>query len=636
MTKNVRLLLLILLDSLVISIVVYLSYLLRFDFDILAEYRLTLPYVITSYLVITLVCFYYFKIYKRVWRYASVNDLLSIAKGAGLASCIFMIFHHLSMYPEVNVPRSIYPITALLTLFSIGTSRIVWRIMGDTYNKLQPHHQRALIIGAGNVGSMVAKELKRSKSEYYPVVFVDDDKNKRNLEVLGIQVAGDRQSIPSLVEQYKIDQIIIAMPSATRLEISNIIEICKKTNRRIKIIPRMNDLINGKITVNSIRDVSVEDLLGREPVKIDLDEIAGFLTDQVILVTGAGGSIGSELCRQISAFHPKQLLLLGKGENSIFEIEMELRKTFPYVPIDPIVADIQDRQRIMDIFSTYKPHVVFHAAAYKHVPMMERHPHEAIKNNALGTRNLAECAHLNHVNKFIMISTDKAVNPTSVMGTTKRIAEMIVQGFDQISHTSFAAVRFGNVLGSRGSVVPIFKKQIEEGGPVTVTHPDMVRYFMTIPEAVQLVIQSCALTEGGEIFVLDMGKPVKISDLAKDLIMLSGLEPNKDVKIEYTGIRPGEKLFEEILSGEEGTQATKHDRIYIGKAREVNYEHVVQMTESLERIESSLTSQDFRRILKMYVPEYNIPQYIADDEEQKINNEAFRASLELVASIETK
>ncbi len=600
--------------------------------------RLFLPYVILSQVLLTISCFFYFKIYKRLWQYASVGDILTIIKSVLIATALFFIFHHYIVkyfIPEIIVPRSTYIISAMITIMIIGGSRFIWRIVRSSYLSIQPHHRRALIVGAGNTGSMVLKELRhKPNSEYYPVAFVDDDPHKYMLEIQGVCVLGNRHDIPSIVEKLKIEDIIIALPSATRDEIIEILEICKKTGVKVNIIPRINDLINGNLSISSIRDVSVEDLLGREPVKLNLNEIASYLFDKVVLVTGAGGSIGSELCRQISSFRPKQLLLLGHGENSIYEIELELRKKFPELLIEPIIADIQDKNRLRQVFSYFNPEVIFHAAAHKHVPLMEKNPMEAIKNNILGTKNVAECAHEFNASRFVMISTDKAVNPTNVMGATKRIAELIIQSLDKISETQFSAVRFGNVLGSRGSVIPIFKKQIKEGGPVTITHPDMVRYFMTIPEAVQLVIQTGALARGGEIFILDMGKPVKIADLAYDLIKLSGLDPNKDIKIVFTGIRPGEKLFEELLTNEEGTSATKHDRIYVGKPSNLSADQFATMMARIDELlkkDGSVTPSEVKLTLRQILPSYSSSESL-----NEATREALSASLEMVATIDRK
>lgn len=638
---KVRNILLVIIDSMIIICSVYVAYLLRFDYNIPKEFLEYLPYVITSLLIISIVFFSLFKVYKRVWRYASIGDLLSIIKGATISIGIYFVAHQYGVYkinPEIVVPRSIYPISLMIIILGIGGSRLIWRMCTDSYTKIQPYHRKALIVGAGSAGMMVVKELKQTHSEYYPVAFIDDDEKKFNLEVLGVPVLGNRRDIPKITQHHNIQDIIIALPSSSKSEIAKILEICKGTGCQIKMIPRMNDLINGKVSVSNIRNVSVEDLLGRDPIQMDIKQISGYFKDKVVLITGAGGSIGSELCRQISMFSPNKLLLLGHGENSIYDIQLELRKAYPQLEMEPVIADIQDRFRLQMIFDQYRPDVVFHAAAHKHVPLMENNPFEAIKNNVFGTRNLAECAHHFKTERFVMISTDKAVNPTSIMGATKKIAELIVQGLDKISQTQFSAVRFGNVLGSRGSVIPIFMKQIKEGGPVTVTHPDMIRYFMTIPEAVQLVIQAGALASGGEVFILDMGKPVKISDLAHDLIRLSGLEPNKDIKIEYTGIRPGEKLFEELLSSEEGTIATKHDRIFVGKPSAVEYEHLQSSLKKLERVIYENRDIDVRGIREEI--RSIVPAYTWWEDEKQLNrevlNKRIQASMEIVASLEHK
>lgn len=611
MSYRQRIILLALVDIIIISIAVILAYLLRFDFKIRLEYFKYIPYVIAMNSLLILLFFARFKVYKRVWQYASIGELITIVKGITLAEGIFFLFHTYiqSNNPGFIVPRSIYIISWLLIVFGIGGSRLLWRIYRDSYLKIQSYHKRALIVGAGDAGALVVKELKHSQdTELYPVAFIDDDPTKQYLEILGLPIVGTREDIPLVVSKYKIDEIIIAIPSAKKSIISDVINICKTTKANIKILPRVTDIVHGKVSLNRIRDVNVEDLLGREPVEVDISEITDYLNNQVVLVTGAGGSIGSELVRQIAPFAPKKLLLLGHGENSIYEIELELRNNYPDLEIATIIADVQDRKRIEYIFKEYKPNVVFHVAAHKHVPLMEENPSEAIKNNVFGTRNVAECADKYGSSHFVMISTDKAVNPTSVMGTTKRIAEMVVQDLNLRSATKFVAVRFGNVLGSRGSVIPVFKEQIKRGGPVTVTHPEMVRYFMTIPEAVQLVIQAGAFAEGGETFILDMGKPVKIDDLARDLIRLSGFEPDKDIDIIYSGIRPGEKLFEEILTAEEGTTATKHDRIYISKPIDISNDRFSTLLGKLEEMiyirEQLPTSVEIKEVLSLIVPSY--------------------------------
>lgn len=629
-------------DAFIITIAVLTAYFIRFDFQVLPFVLaqpgifVLIPYVIGLHVLLNLVSFHWSKLYRRVWQYASIEELISLVKATTIAEIVFYAFHVTvqTKYPDFVVPRSIFILSWALIIFGVGGSRFAWRIFRDKIIKIQPHHRRTLIIGAGDAGVLIAKELKHSlDSSLYPVAFIDDDYTKRKLEIYGLPIVGGRADIPEVVEKYRIEKIVIAIPSASRDEISKIIEICQQTKAQIKILPRVADLVNQKVSINMIREVGVEDLLGRDPIEVDLEGIANYVTKKVVLVTGAGGSIGSELCRQIARFAPKKLLLLGHGENSIYDIEMELKKSFSQLSVETIIADVQDKHRISEVFTTYTPKVVFHAAAHKHVPLMERNPAEALKNNVLGTKNVAQCAHECGVSRFVMISTDKAVNPTSVMGVTKSIAEKYVQGLDKISKTKFVAVRFGNVLGSRGSVIPLFKRQIKDGGPVTVTHPDMVRYFMTIPEAVQLVIEAGAFAEGGEIFILDMGKPVRIVDLARDLIRLSGFEPDVDIKIIYTGIRTGEKLFEEILTSAEGLSATKHDRIFVGQPVDFSWDELLFM---IKKIEQLVTKKEFvsnvaeiKELLKQIVPSY---QVISTTEQQDMAYNLTQANLEIAAS----
>lgn len=637
--KNIRLVSLIAIDVFLVATAIYMSYMLRFDFDIRADFEETIPYVIMIYSPLTIASLYMFKIYKRVWQHASIGDLISIIRGVTLSTLLFIFIHEIVVdyfYQHIVIPRSIYLLSTMTIIVFIGSSRFIWRLFRDNYMKIQPYHKRALIIGADEAGVSIARELKQMNSECYPVAFIDRTVQSKGLEILGVPVVGGYHEIEQSIKEYNVQDIIIALPMASRLEIAEVLELCKSTGCQIKIVPQMKDIIDGKVSVDTIRNVSIEDLLGREPVQVYLGEITNYLSDKVVLVTGAGGSIGSELCRQIAPFSPQKLVLLGHGENSIYQIDMELRKAFPQLIVIPLIADIQDAKVLEKIFEEHRPEVVFHAAAHKHVPMMESNPTAAFKNNVIGTKNLAECSSKNGVERFVMISTDKAVNPTNVMGATKRLAEMLVQSLDKISNTQFSAVRFGNVLGSRGSVIPLFQKQIREGGPVTVTHPEMIRYFMTIPEASQLVIQAGAFAQGGEVFILDMGRPVKIADLARDLIRLSGLEPYKDIEIVYTGIRPGEKLFEEILMKEEGTSATKHDRIFVGKPLEFNYEQIATTISSIEAKlnRGYLTNGEIKKHLCDLVPTYK-PFETSDLDELNVT-EAVRASLEMVTSVESK
>jgi FlaA1/EpsC-like NDP-sugar epimerase len=594
--------LLLSLDLLIVWFSIYTAYYFRFTGSMPEFYLTQMSIMCIISAIIFAMANTYFKLYNRIWEYASVGEIVSIFRAVTTGALLSYAVTWLITGRQV-------PLSAMLriyetTLLLIGGSRFLWRVLRDGYMLRRTRYSNALIVGAGSCGTMIAREMKQNRSlKLYPVAFIDDDVFKQRSRVLGLPIIGGREAIPEAVKRYEVEHIIIAMPSASRKETARIIEICKQTGAKLKIIPEIRNLIEGKTALNKIRDVNIEDLLGRDPVKVDLQGIADYVSGKTVLVTGAGGSIGSELCRQIAAFEPGHLLLLGHGENSIYMIEMELREKFPNLHIQPVIADIQDRPRIESVFQTYRPQVVFHAAAHKHVPLMEANPAEAVKNNIFGTRNVAECAHEYRAETFVLISTDKAVNPTSIMGATKRVAEMIVQSLGAISETKFAAVRFGNVLGSRGSVIPLFQSQIERGGPVTVTHPDMVRYFMTIPEAVQLVIQAGALAEGGEIFVLDMGEPVRISKLAEDLIRLSGYEPHEDIKIEYTGIRPGEKLFEELLIRDDQHISTRHDRIFIEKPLPIDRRMLLASLKRMETLVSE-NGSGLKAALFALVPTY--------------------------------
>lgn len=470
--------------------------------------------------------------------------------------------------------------------------------------------KRVAIFGAGDAGAMIAKEIElHPEMRYKLVAFLDDSDDKKGRKVNGIPVLGGIEDIEDVVDSKNIDEIIIAIPSAKPAIINNIYERCSKTDCKVKILPSMSQLINETISLQKIKDVDIEDLLGREPIMANLEEIAQYLGGKVVLVTGGGGSIGSELCRQIASYEPRKLLMLDNYENNLYDILNELTKKYPELDLVPIIANVREMNRLDEIFAEYKPNIVFHAAAHKHVPLMESHPEEAIKNNVFGTWNVAHCADKHQAERFVLISTDKAVNPTNVMGATKRIAEMIIQSLNEKSKTEFVAVRFGNVLGSNGSVIPLFKKQIEQGGPVTVTHPDITRFFMTIPEAVQLVIQAGSMAQGGEIFVLDMGQPVKIMDLARNLIRLSGFEPNEDIDIEITGLRPGEKLYEELLMNEEGLKATKHNKIFVAKPLHTDYELLKRELEHLSTtIYMTADHQEIKEYVKVLVPTYKVAQ----------------------------
>ncbi|WP_342768754.1 nucleoside-diphosphate sugar epimerase/dehydratase [Sinobaca qinghaiensis] len=520
---------------------------------------------------------YFFKLYKKVWQYASVNELTEIFKAVSFSILIVGIL-------QILVFGALFTRTLILTwmlhILLLGASRFAWRILRDHYmfpneNK---NKKRTLLIGAGSAGRMVVRQItmRGSDSELQPVAFVDDDIKKMNLEILGVPVVGQVKDIEELVQEYEIEHIVIAIPSLQRGEVQKIYQECQKTKIHTQIMPMMEDILNGRVSVSQFREVQIEDLLGRETVELDTSSVSSYVAYKIVMVTGAGGSIGSEICRQVVKFHPNKIILLGHGENSIYDIEMDLRQRELTCEIVTEISDIKDKLKIDAIMKRHQPDVIFHAAAHKHVPLMERNPEEAVKNNVVGTKNVAEVASDNNVKTFVMISSDKAVNPTSVMGATKRVAEMVVQHMDTISETNFVSVRFGNVLGSRGSVVPLFKKQIQQGGPVTVTDPKMTRYFMTIPEASRLVIQAGALARGGEIFVLDMGKPVNITDLAKNVIELSG-HTVEEIGIKYTGMRPGEKMYEELLGDEEVHNEQVYPQIYIGKTLPVDVNLITEL-----------------------------------------------------------
>ncbi|PGY15147.1 nucleoside-diphosphate sugar epimerase/dehydratase [Bacillus sp. AFS031507] len=562
MSFHKRLVSLLVVDSLIVFTSVYICSFLLFSGCVVPTMPLAL--VSTTLLLSHHIFAYKYKLYKSAWEYASVDEMVTVLKAVTFSVITAAIIQYII---GQQVYFRILTTTWMMHLFLIGGSRFSWRIYKDKHlegnNKVK---KRTLIIGAGSAGMFVARQLKQSNGELIPVAFIDDDKQKQHLEILGIPVHGSLNKLDDAVKDLMIENIVIAIPSLNKKELHDIYVECTKTKINTQMMPMFEDLVTGKVSVNEIHNVEPGDLLGREPVELDTQSIAKYITNSVVLVTGAGGSIGSEICRQVSQFSPSKLILLGHGENSIYTIEMELKSSLSNkIEIVTEIADITDRDKIFAIMNEYKPRVVFHAAAHKHVPLMERNPEEAIKNNVIGTKNVAEAAGENGVETFVMISTDKAVNPTSVMGATKRIAEMIVQELDRKSNTRFVAVRFGNVLGSRGSVIPLFKDQILKGGPVTVTDPQMTRYFMTIPEASRLVLQAGALAQGGEIFVLDMGEPVKIVDLAKNLIRLSGYLED-EIEITYSGIRPGEKLFEEILNKNEVQDYQVHPKIFVGKS----------------------------------------------------------------------
>lgn len=611
MNKNRKYTLSILIDAIIIFLSVFGSYFLLTSSNH-RQNMLAVVIILIFYFISFIGSFFFIKVYHHEIKYGGIEVYKLLTK-ISISSFIFLFFLTFILNKVIGLHLSIQ--ISLLSWFiiviGVFCARLVVPIFQENKEKINNKGKRTLIVGAGNAGILVVHEIRKSNdSPLNPVAFIDDDHDKLNMMILGIPVVGTKDDIHTIVKQYSIEMIIIAMPSAQKTEITKIVNICHENNVEVRILPRINDIINGRITLNMLREVKIEDLLDRPAIELDLHGIAEYVTNKTVLVTGSGGSIGSEICRQISSFQPKKLLLIGHGENSLYLIENELKKRFPHLKFEAIIADIQDRQRIENIFELYSPNIIFHAAAHKHVPLMEFNPTEAIKNNIFGTKNVAECAHKYQAEQFVFISTDKAVNPTSVMGVTKRIAELIIQSLNLKSNTNFVAVRFGNVLGSRGSVIPLFKQQIKEGGPVTVTHPEMTRYFMTIPEAVQLVIQAGAFAKGGEIFILDMGKPVKISDLARNLIILSGLTPDKDIMIEYTGIRPGEKLYEELLTSEEGSIASKHQLIFVAKPADLSNlplsSFLNQLDQLIHQKEKQASIEEIKYLLKQIVPTYQV------------------------------
>lgn len=598
-----RVVFLLLIDALLINAAFIMAFSLRFFESALPVQRyLSSAGMLVFATIIHLASFYIFKLYHRVWSYASTGELLAViyAVTAGTLGTIGASF-----FLQAPVPRSVIIMAWAFIIIMVGGSRFTWRIFVQgkkSYNGFRPS-RKALIVGAGDAGAMVARELTgNEKVNLKPAGFVDDDPQKKNMSLLGIPVLGRREDIPVIVRQHQVDEIIIAMPSVNGGVVKEILEICRNTPAQLKILPGIYEIIGGRVSVDRLRPVQVEDLLHREPVRVDLDAIASYLRGKTILVTGAGGSIGSELCRQVVAFGPARLVLLGHGENSIHSIWHELNDSLPSLDLAVEIADVRDYPRMEHIFNRHRPEVVFHAAAHKHVPLMEMHPAEAVKTNVLGTRNVAEAASRAGTGVFILISTDKAVNPSSAMGATKRLAELVVRQYNNQSRTVFAAVRFGNVLGSNGSVVPVFERQIRMGGPVRVTHPEMKRYFMTIPEAVSLVIQAGTMAGGGEVFVLDMGEPVRILDLARDMIRLSGFEPDRDIEITITGIRPGEKLYEELLTTEEGSSATRHKKIFIARPGLIDATALEKELEALEKLPPEIAGDRVMQVLKKVIP----------------------------------
>jgi len=569
MSYRVRLAWLVILDSVIVSTAIFIATWLAYPWEPLIQTP-TLLITAVALLVFHHIFAFIYQLYNKVWAYASVGEMASIFKAVTLSIIATAIVQFLAN--DFTFYKRALLVTWMLHILMIGGSRFFWRMLREKQDSRNVSSKRTLIIGAGAAGTLVVRQLKNQHfAALQPIGFIDDDPTKQRMQLYNIPVLGGTRDIERIVRKFSIDHIVIAIPSLGQQELNKLAALCRKTPAKTQMIPKIEDLMTGKISVNSFKDVEVEDLLGRDPVVLDMEAIASHITGETILVTGAGGSIGSELCRQLIRFNPKQLVLLGHGEFSIYSIDMELKQQSEQLGIEvkPVIGDVRDRSRIFEVIEQYKPAVIYHAAAHKHVPLMEYNPHEAVKNNILGTKNVAEAADALGVKAFVLVSSDKAVNPTNVMGATKRVAEMIIQDLDRHSKTIFAAVRFGNVLGSRGSVIPLFKRQIQEGGPITITDPNMTRYFMTIPEASRLVIQAGTLAKGGEIFVLDMGEPVKIIDLARNLIELSGYT-EEQIPIECTGIRPGEKMYEELLNEDEIHPNAIYEKIYVGRTTEVN------------------------------------------------------------------
>ena len=601
--------LLVIYDICAICIAEFLALWTRFEFSIS---KIETIYVDAAFkytiinIGVTLLIFIVFKLYSSLWRYASVQEMLNVVVACVLAACGQSLGMHMLL---LSMPRSYYILYMFFLLVLIASSRFFYR--GVRVVRMSMMAERSgnaidtMIIGAGDTAFSLIKDINNSWVVHNKVVCViDADQNKIGKNILGTPIVGNDSKIPWAVEKYHVQEIFIAIPNLSGTRKKEILDICKHTGCKLKILPSMAQIVNDEVKVSNLREVEVEDLLGREPVITNLDEVMGYISDKVVLVTGGGGSIGSELCRQIAAHHPKQLIILDIYENTTYDLQLELRKKFPALNLVVLIGSVRNTHRVDTIFADYKPEIVFHAAAHKHVPLMEDSPNEAIKNNVFGTLNVAKAAGETGTKRMVLISTDKAVNPTNIMGASKRICEMIIQGMNhKYADTNYVAVRFGNVLGSNGSVIPLFKKQIAAGGPVTVTDKNIIRYFMTIPEAVSLVLQAGAYAKGGEIFVLDMGEPVRIDDMARNLIKLSGYEPDVDIPIVYTGLRPGEKLFEECLREEEGLQKTANKLIFIGKPIPFDEEEFFEQLADLKKTAYE-DDPEMKAVVKKLIPSY--------------------------------
>ena len=606
MQKTIRQTILIVIDAISVILALYGSLVLRFNGLIEKQYLDHANALVIIVVALSLIIFSLNRLYHSLWQFASVIELKNI-----LIATLLSSFVNIALFEVTGnkLPRSCYIIYFLLLTMFVGGSRFSYRLIRlmkrDFPTKEKRELEKVMIVGAGEAGEKIYREIYTSQNIYKEVVcFIDDDKTKIGRRIHDVLIYGGRHDIQEACDKYKIDEILVAMPSIDQKEMAEILNICKDTKCKIKKLPGIYQMVNGDVHLSDFKEVEVQDLLGRDPIEVNLSEIMDYVTNQVVMVTGGGGSIGSELCRQIAAAKPKQLIIVDIYENNAYDIQLELKHDYPQLNLETMIASVRNTDKVNDLFKKYHPDIVYHAAAHKHVPLMEGSPNEAVKNNVFGTLNVARACDQYKTKRMILISTDKAVNPTNVMGATKRMCEMIVQTINKQSQTEFVAVRFGNVLGSNGSVIPLFKKQIKAGGPVTVTHPDIIRYFMTIPEAVSLVLQAGAYAKGGEIFILDMGKPVKIADMARNLIKLSGYEPDIDIKIEYTGLRPGEKLYEELLMKEEGLQDTPNKLIHIGKPIELDEDTLFDRLNHLKD-EAYKETNDIRTLIKEIVPTYH-------------------------------
>jgi len=618
-----NLIVILVLDTILLFLSVYLSHLVRFDFIIPEIHWNNFKAILAYLLCVKLICFYFFDLYKGMWRYTGLNDLLNVIKASTVSSlCIIVLVLYVNRFE--NVSRSVFIIDWCLTLLFIIGLRVFTRLIFARftekfgYNEIKDavlqifkinHNQGkgVLIIGAGDCGEMICREFRENASiKSHIIGFIDDDRSKLGRKIHGISVLGPIDDIEKIVESTGADDLIFAIPSVNSDRMRQIVAMCKSIDINFQTVPDMGELIDGRIKISSIRNVEYRDLLGRKPVRLNKMEIGKYLGNKTILVTGAAGSIGTGLCRQICRYSPERIILFERAESPLYELDLELKKNFSNVEIIPVLGDIQNKEELTKIFEQFMPKIIFHAAAYKHVPMLEAYPWKAVENNIFGTKNLVKIADRFDCEKFVFVSTDKAVNPFNIMGTSKRISEMIVQNQNVIAHskTNFITVRFGNVIGSVGSVIPLFKRQIKAGGPVTVTHPDIIRFFMLIPEACQLILQAGSMGNGGEIFILEMGEPVKIDTMARDLIKFSGFDPDVDIKIEYTGLRPGEKLYEELMTDQEDVVPTKHDKIMILDSSKVN---IMELNNGLDQLKTAALDRNhdlIKKLFKQVVPEY--------------------------------